>query len=230
MENFTNAEDLNKRTIATQEKIEAGGKDAREAYFELNNLAQESENVRDEAEIENREFNEKSKIIKDGTQEKVGQLKSEDVDAFLLEVIKESKEYRVNDPIEILGYINDFIELYKKEKEGHDYKTPFNLYCWAERAIELGIKFDERKVKNILDEAVGKNLIERTWSLENAHLHLEDKYISRALYKAVDDENEEMFDKLAIKYEKNNEKSGKSTYLIENLRGDLANKKNKHKY
>lgn len=61
MENLTNAEDLNKRTLVAQEKIKAGGKDALETHFELNKLAEESEGVRDEAEKANAEFGKKKK-------------------------------------------------------------------------------------------------------------------------------------------------------------------------
>lgn len=59
MENLTNAEDLNKRTLVAQAKIKAGGKDALEAHFKLNKLADESENVRDEAELENAQYDKK---------------------------------------------------------------------------------------------------------------------------------------------------------------------------
>ncbi|MEI8269959.1 MAG: hypothetical protein WCG45_01185 [bacterium] len=63
IENF--AEDLNKRTLTAQEKIKAGGEGALEARFELNKIAEEAENVREEAEQENAQFNEKKKLGKD---------------------------------------------------------------------------------------------------------------------------------------------------------------------
>jgi len=66
MKNFTNAEELNRRTLEAQEKIKAGGKDALDAHFELNKLAEEAENVREEAEQENAQFNEKKKLKKEG--------------------------------------------------------------------------------------------------------------------------------------------------------------------
>lgn len=62
MESFTNAEDLNRRTIETKEKIIAGGKGALNAHFELNKLAEEAENVREEALKANAEFDENNKV------------------------------------------------------------------------------------------------------------------------------------------------------------------------
>lgn len=53
---FNSAEALNKATESVKEKIKAGGEGAIEAHFELNNLAKESENFKDEAKEEMEEL------------------------------------------------------------------------------------------------------------------------------------------------------------------------------
>ena len=109
MENFTSAEDLNKRTLNAQEKIKMRGSGAIEAHFELNKLAEESENVRGEAEKENAVFDQKNKEI---TRETIVNKKEKHLTAD--EIIK---EFPLSTPGDRSFHYDDLIDLKSNPSE-----------------------------------------------------------------------------------------------------------------
>lgn len=140
MENLTNAEDLNKRTLITQEKIKAGGKDALEARFELNKLAEEAENVKDEAEKENVEYNENNKLKIEESNEVHGILSESE--KSLLD--NKEKLFTENRKSIVEKYL---VKITNNEKEDH--------------FVASDMKINNEKVRLFIEEKITEKFIEQ---------------------------------------------------------------------
>jgi len=83
---FASAEDISERTLAAQNKIREGGEGAIRAHFELNKIAAEAENLKEEAEKENgKETGKMKKLIEIDNKNKLQEPLSKDELIFLYE-------------------------------------------------------------------------------------------------------------------------------------------------